>query len=87
MDIHLRQFDGITFGMDADSAALRKLKKLAYYGEVKPHGYHCTVKRMCLPAESVAAVMRENAWQIRDRYMETITWDNEPEYYIVYGNE
>ena len=88
MDIHMREFDGTTFGMDADAKALRNLKKKAYYGEVVPHGYIHPIKRLCLPAKSVAAVMRECAWQITDgRYMETIQWGDEPEYYIIYDGE
>ena len=88
MDIHMREFDGTTFGMDADAKALRNLKKKAYYGEVKPSGRLRQVKRLCVPARYVAAAMCEAAWLVSEKHlMETIQWGDEPEYYIVYGNE
>lgn len=88
MDIHMREFDGTTFGMDADAKALRNLKKKAYYGEVKPRGYFRPVKRLCVLARYVAAAMGEAAWLVSEKHlMETIRWGDGPEYYIIYDRE
>lgn len=87
-DIHMREFDGTTFGMDADAKALRNLKKKAYYGEVKPSGRLLHVKRLCVPARYVAAAMGKAAWLVSEKHlMETIRWGDGPEYYIIYADE
>lgn len=88
MHIHMREFDGTTFGMDVDAKALRNLKKKAYYGEVKPRGHSRSAKRKCVPARYVAAVMGEAAWLVSEKHlMETIRWGDELEYYIIYDEE
>ena len=39
MDLHMRQFDGVTFGMEAQNpAAIRTLKKKVYCAKVTPKG-------------------------------------------------
>ncbi len=89
MDLHMREFDGTTFGMDVQSAtAFRIMKKHVYYGEVTPRGWHHPTKRLCVPAKYVAAVMGEAAWLVSEgRYMETIRWGDSAEHYIIYENE
>ena len=38
MDLHMREFDGTTFGMsvEASSPAFRRMKKNAFTGKIKP---------------------------------------------------
>ena len=44
--LHMRQFDGITVGMEVQSpAAFRALKKNITYGEVKPRGWSRPTRR------------------------------------------
>jgi len=89
MHLHMRQFDGITFGMEAQSAqTVRVLKKHAFYGEVKPHGWSRTIKHLCVPAKYVAAAMGPVAWLVTEkRCMETIRWGDSPEHYIIYEED
>lgn len=89
MDLHMRQFDGTTFGMETQSAAaFRTLKKHVFYGEVTPKGWSRPVKRLCVPAKYVAAVMGQAAWLVSEsRYMETVRWGDSAEHYIIYDNE
>lgn len=86
MDLHMREFDGTTFGMEAQNAAtLRTLKKQVFYGEVTPHGWSRPTKRLCVPAKYVAAVMGPVGWLVTEkRCMETIRWGDSAEHYIVY---
>ena len=86
MDLHMRRFDGLTFGMDVQSAtAFRALKKHVYCGEVTPRGWDRLTKRLCVPAKYVAAVMGEAAWLVSEgHYMETVRWGDSAEHYIVY---
>ena len=86
MDLHMRQFDGVTFGMEArNAAALRALKKNAFYAEVKPEGYSWPVKRLCVPAHAVAAVMGEASWLVSElQCMRTIRWGDSAEHHIIY---
>ena len=85
MDLHFRQFDGTTFGMDSrNAAALRSLKKHAYYGTVIQRGYAIAVRRPRVPAKYVAAVMGEAAWLVKERYMKTVRWGDGPDHYIIY---
>ena len=86
MDLHMRRFDGITFGMESQNAAgLRALKKKVFFAEVTPRGYSHPVKRLCVPAKAVAAVMGQCAWLVSElRVMETLRFGDSPEYYIVY---
>lgn len=89
MYLHMREFDGTTFGMESQSApALRTLKKSVFYGEVIPHGWHRPIKRLCVPAQKVAAVMGEAAWLITEnRYVETVRWGDSAEHYIIYDDQ
>ena len=89
MELHMREFDGTTFGMDVqNSLAFRNLKKHVFYGEVKPAGRHLSVKRLCIPAKYVAAVMGPAAWLVtEERCMETVRWKNSAEHYIIYDSE
>ncbi len=91
IDLHMRQFDGTTFGMsvEASSPAFRRMKAHAYTGKVKPRRYHSIEKTVrCVPAKDVSAVMGEAGWLVRERYMETISWgDTGTEHYIIYEEE
>lgn len=86
MQLHMRQYDGTTFGMETQSAAaFKKLKKNAFYGEVTPSGWNRSVKRLCVKASDLAAVMGEAAWLVSEgHYMETVRWGDSPEHYIIY---
>lgn len=89
MDLHMREFDGTTFGMETQSAvAFRKLKKSAFYGEITPRGWNHPTKRLCVKANDLAAVMGGAAWLVSEgRYMETVRWGDGPEHYIIYEEE
>ena len=51
--LHMRQFDGITVGMEVQSpAAFRALKKNITYGEVKPRGWSRPTKRRLVPEKN-----------------------------------
>ncbi len=66
MDLHMRQFDGTTFGMsvEASSPAFRRMKKNAYTGKVTPRGstFERTVR--CVRAADVAAAMGPAGWLV-----------------------
>lgn len=85
----MRQFDGITFGMEAESAqAVRALRQHAYYGEIQPRGWARVTKQLCVPAKYVAAAMGPAAWLVTEsRCMETVRWGDSPEHYIIYEGE
>lgn len=89
MKLHMREFDGTTFGMEAQSAqAIRALRKHAFYGEVQPRGWSRPTKRLCVPAKYVAAAMGPAAWLVTEnRCMETVQIDDGPEHYIIYEEE
>lgn len=84
--LHMREFSGTTFGMEAQSpTALRTLKKKVYYGEITPKGWSRPVKRRCVEAKYVAAVMGQAAWLVTEkRLMETVRWDDSGDIYIFY---
>lgn len=88
MDLHMRQFDGTTFGMsvEASSPAFRRMKKNAFTGKAMPHWSHIERTVRCVRAADVAAVMGHAGWLVSERReMETIRWGNdETEYYIIY---
>lgn len=90
MEIHMRQFDGLTFGMDVEASnpAFRRMKNNAYTGKVKPRGWINEKTARCVKAADVAAMMGEAGWLVRERYMETISWgENGQTHYIVYEEE
>lgn len=89
MKLHMREFDGTTFGMEAQSAqAVRTLRKHAFYGEIQPQGWRRKTKRLCIPAKYVAAAMGPAAWLVTEkRCMETVRIEDEPEHYIIYEDE
>lgn len=89
MHLHMRQFDGVTFGMEAHSAqSVRALRKHAFYGEVKPRGWSRPTMRLCVPAKYVAAAMGPVGWLVTEkRCMETIQWGDSPEHYIIYEED
>lgn len=89
MNMHMREFGGITFGMEAQSTqAFRNLKKHAFYGEVKTAGWNHSIKRLCISAKYIAAVMGTVAWLVSEkRCMETLRWGNSAEDYIIYDVE
>lgn len=88
MDLHMREFDGTTFGMsvEASSPAFRRMKKNVFTGEIMRCGglFKQTVR--CVRAADVAAVMGAAGWLVRElQCMETIRWGNDgTEYYIIY---
>ena len=88
VDIHMREFDGTTFGMsvEASSPAFKRMKRNVFTGEiVRCRGLFKQTVR-CVRAADVAAVMGEAGWLVSEgRYMETIRWGNdETEYHITY---
>ncbi len=88
MDLHLKQFDGTTFGMSVEASApsFRRMKKNAFTRKVTPHGSSFERTVRCVRAVDVAAVMGRAGWLVSEgRYMETIRWDDDTtEYYIIY---
>jgi len=91
MNLHMKQFDGITFGMsvEASSPAFRRMKKNAFTGKVTPHGSHFERTARCARAADVAALMGHAGWLVSEgRYMETIRWGGDgTEHYIIYEDE
>ena len=85
MDLHMRQFDGVTFGMEAQNpAAGRTLKKKVYYAEATPKGGYCQIKRRCVAAKYVAAVMGQVSWLVAEHHlMEAVRWDDSGDIYII----
>lgn len=88
MDLHMKQFDGTTFGMavEASSPAFRRMKKNAFNRKMALYGGIIERTVRCVRAADVAAVMGEAGWLVSEgRYMETIRWgDDGIEYYIIY---
>ena len=88
MDLHMREFDGRTFGMsvDASAPAFKRMRKNVFTGKVTPRGscFERTVR--CVRAVDVAAVMGQAGWLVSERRcMETIRWGNDAaEHYIIY---
>lgn len=91
MDLHMRQFDGATFGMSvqASNPAFKRMKKNAFTGKVTPHGWHHERTARCVRASDVAAAMGPAGWLVSEgRYMETIRWGSDGiEHYIIYEKE
>ena len=90
MDLHMREFDGTTFGMsvEASSPAFRRMKNNAFTGEImRCKGLFKQTVR-CVRAADVAVVMGDAGWLVRElQCMETIRWGNDgTEYYIIYEN-
>ena len=90
MDLHMREFDGTTFGMsvEASSPAFKRMKKNAFTGKVIPRGSFVERTVRCVRASDVAAVMGPAGWLVSERQeMETIRWGNDGvEHYIIYEN-
>ena len=84
--LHMRQFDGITVGMDAQSpSAFLTLQKHITDGEVKPRGWSRPIKRRRVPAKYVAAAMGEVAWLVTEiKDIETVSWEGSGDIYLVY---
>lgn len=91
MDLHMKQFDGTTFGMSvqASDPAFKRMKKDAFTGKVVPRGWHHEKTARCVRAADVAAVMGHAGWLISEKKcMETIRWDSDgTEHYIIYEKE
>ena len=64
MELHMKEFDGTTFGMcvKASSLAFRRMKKNAYRAKITPHGSHFERTAWCVKASDVAASMGEAGW-------------------------
>ena len=88
MDLHMKQFDGTTFGMAvaASSPAFRRMKKNSFNRKMALHGGIIERTVRCARAADVAAVMGDAGWLVSEgRYMETIRWGDDPtEHYIIY---
>lgn len=87
MDLHLKEFDGTTFGMsvEASSPAFKRMKRNAYTGKVTPHRWHFSRTVRCVKASDVAATMGEAGWLVSEiKCMSTIRWGSEVEHYIIY---
>ena len=88
MDLHMREFDGTTFGMSVEvsSPAFRRMKRNAFIGEIMRCRGLFKQSVRCVRATVVAAVMGEAGWLVSElRCMETIRWGNGgTEYYIIY---
>ena len=88
MNLHMRQFDGLTFGMpvDASSPAFKRMKRNTFTRKMKPRGSCVEQTVRCVQASDVAAVMGEAGWLVRElQCMETIRWGSDnTEYYIIY---
>ncbi len=88
MDLRMKMFDGITFGMsvEASSPAFRRMKRNAFTGKVALYGGRIERTVRCVRAADVAAVMGRAGWLVSERReMETIRWgDDGIEYYIIY---
>ena len=88
MDLHMKLFDGTTFGMSVAASApvFKRMKKNAFTGKVTPYGSRIERTVRCVHAADVAAVMGHAGWLVSEmQEMKTIRWgDNETEYYIIY---
>ena len=88
MDLHMKQFDGTTFGMAvaASSPAFRRMKKNSFNRKMALHGGIIERTVRCVRAADVAAVMGDAGWLVSEgRYMEPIRWGDDPtEQYIIY---
>ena len=86
MDLHMREFDGTTFGMSVEtsSPAFRRMKKNAFTGKAKPRRSWIARTVRCVRAADVAAVMGDAGWLVKElQCMETIRWGNDgTEYYM-----
>ena len=89
MNMHMRELGGITLGIQVQSTqACRNLKKHAFYGEETTAGWYHSMKRLCISAKYIAAVMGTVAWLVSEkRCMETLRWGNSAEDYIIYDVE
>ena len=91
MDLHMKQFDGTTFGMavEASSPAFRRMKKNAFNRKMALYGGIIERTVRCVRAADVAAVMGDAGWLVSEgRYMKTIRWgDESTEHYIIYEDD
>lgn len=91
IDLHMREFDGTTFGMSVEASSLtfKRMKRSTFTGEImRCNGLFKQTVR-CVRATDVAAVMGEAGWLVsKERCMKTIRWGNGPtEYYIIYEED
>lgn len=88
MDLHMREFDGTTFGMSvsASDPTFRRMKKNVFTKKITPRGRFFERTVRCVRAADVAAVMGHAGFLVNElRCMETIRWGNETtEHYIIY---
>lgn len=86
----MREFDGITFGMDVqDREAFKIMKKHVFYRDVPLAGnWKYSIKVPCVWAKELAAVMGEAGWLVsEEKCMKTVRWGNSAEYYVIYEEE
>lgn len=89
MKLHMRQFDGITFGMTAESSSqsTRNFKKRIFYKEMQPKD-HIRKRYPCIRANDLIPLMGMASWMVTEKYMETVQFDDDPrEIYIIYEKE
>lgn len=87
MDLHFRHFIGITSCIEsANATALRKMKDHVCYRCIVPRGSSCyPVRRPCVAAEYVAAVMGDSAWLVKEKRVKTVRCGDGPEIHIIYN--
>lgn len=88
MHLHMRQFDGHTFGMEVqNTAAFKRMKKNIFHAEVRPKGWSRTIQAPCVKAQDLAAVMGQAGWLVGEiRDMETVSWGDSGDHYIIYDS-
>ena len=89
MKLHMKQFDGLTFGMNAEgsSQAKRNFKNRIFYKEMEPR-YHIRKMYPCINANDLIPLMGMASWKVAEKHMETVQFDDDPrEIYIIYEKE
>ena len=77
MDLHMREFDGTTFGMsvEASSPAFRRMKKNAFTGEIMRCRGLLKQTVRCVQAADVAPVMGEPGGLGRQvQFLQPVPW-------------
>ncbi len=91
IDLHMKEFDGTTFGMpvEGSSPTFRRMKRNVFTREITFHGGWVKRTVRCVRAADVAAVMGPAGWLVSERReMETVRWGSDgTEHYIIYEEE
>lgn len=81
--LHAITRTGTTFGMEVDGVKARRVINSAKYQEVmSPYG--TSRKRLCIPSNQLATLMREAAWLVTEKqdFVE-VSFDEDPYRYTV----